>query len=269
MNKSQMSLNSITVKSANFQELVELAAKHEIGGIAPWRDLLDGISLSKARVKLDNEGLRVSSLCRGGMFTAPDEASRQAAIEDNKSAIEQAAALGAETLVLVCGPVINGDVGGSQRMIFDGISAITDTARDAGVRLSIEPLHPMMASSRSAITLISQSLQMVRELNCASVGICVDAYHVWWDPDLSQWLREAGQAIQAFHVSDWVTPIMGELSSRGLMGDGCINLKGMREDIYSAGYSGLTEVEILSDYWWSMPPAELVPVLVERFEEHV
>lgn len=269
MDKSSMSLNSITIKSATFRELVELAASHQIGGIAPWRDLLENISLSDARQLIDKEGLRVSSLCRGGMFTAREKQLREVAIDDNKIAIEQAAALGAETLILVCGPVIDGDVQGSQQMIKDGIGEIVEFADQHGVRLSIEPLHPMMASSRSAITLMSQTLQILDEIGHPGLGVCVDAYHVWWDPELSSALIAAGNAIQAFHVSDWVTPIVGELSSRGLMGDGCIDLRGMREGIYSAGFSGLTEVEILSDALWQIDPVELVPVLVDRFEKHV
>lgn len=269
MNLEMMSLNSITIKRASFTELVHLAESHGIRGIAPWRDLFDDFPIEKASSLVQASGLRVSSLCRGGMFTAPDQVGRDAAIADNRRAIEQAAALGAETLVLVCGPVIERDVLGSQQMVVDGIAAILDYAEAHDVRLSIEPLHPMMASSRSTITLLSQTRRILEELRHPLLGVCLDAYHVWWDPMFTEEIVLLGPLIQDFHVSDWVTPIQGELSSRGLMGDGCIDLRTMREHVYAQGYNGLTEVEILSDDWWAVDPAEFVPIIAQRFVEYV
>ena len=265
MNVEQMSLNSITVDSLGFEDLIRLCISHEIRAIAPWRHLFDKIELSRAKALIDLEGLHVSGLCRGGLFTAPTADGRARAIDDNLRAVEQAAILEADTLVLVCGPVIDGDVKGSQQMVIDGISAIAPVAMAAGVRLSIEPLHPMMASSRSVITLLDQALSIASQFDPACVGVCVDAYHVWWDPRLEDLLQECRGLIQAFHVSDWVTPIQGEMSSRGLMGDGCIDLKDMRESVYQTGYTGYTEVEILSDHWWKVDPEVFARMIVERF----
>ena len=269
MNRELLSINSITVDSMTFTDLVAACVDFGIRSIAPWRHLFEDFDVTKARALIEREGLHVSGLCRGGMFTAEESAERAKAIDDNRRAIDQAAELGADTLVLVCGPVVNKDVLGSERMIVDGIAAIEPYARERGVRLSIEPLHPMMAAGRSAITLLSQALRIAEQFDETSLGVCIDAYHVWWHPALMMDVRSSAGRIQAFHVSDWVTPIQGELSSRGLMGDGCIDLRAMREAVYDTGYRGFTEVEILSDHWWQVDPREFIAAIVERFERVV
>jgi sugar phosphate isomerase/epimerase len=221
---------------------------------------------------LADAGLALSSLCRGGMFTAPTPEGRQRAIDDNLRAIDEAAALGAPVLVMVCGPAIGGDVAGSAQMVEDGIAAILPHARDCGIRLGIEPLHPMMAADRSVITRVADAVRLVEHLNASeSLGVVVDAYHVWWDLELPQSLASVGGAgILGFHVSDWVTPLTGAVTSgRAMMGDGSVDLPALGAAVAKAGYAGPVEVEVLSDQWWQRPPHEVLDVVMERFAAYV
>lgn len=266
MDRSQLSLNAITVKSLPILDAIAAAAQHGIGGIAPWRDQLVDLGVDRVAQLIKDADLHVTSLCRGGMFTAPDRIGREAAIADNRAAIEEAAALGADCLVLVCGPVVNKDVAGSWQMIQDGIAAVVDDAAAAGVQLAIEPLHPMMAADRSVVCRLGDALDLADVLGPA-VGVIVDAYHVWWDIALAESLRRARPRIAGVHVSDWVSPLSGGLTSgRGMMGDGVIDLRGLVAGCRAAGYSGLVEVEILSNQWWATSPELTMRTLIDRFE---
>ena len=266
MDRSQLSLNTITVRGLSIQEAVRAAAEHGLGGIAPWRDQLTDLSSHRVARMISDADLRVTSLCRGGMFTAPDAAGRAAAIDENRVAIEEAAVLGADCLVLVCGPVVDKDVAGSWRMVQDGISALIGDAAAAGVRLAIEPLHPMLAADRSVVCRLGDALDLADAID-PSVGVIVDAYHVWWDITLQDNLRRAGDRICGVHVSDWVSPLTGGLlSGRGMVGDGVIDLRGLVADCRAAGYEGLIEVEILSDQWWATAADVTVATVVDRFE---
>jgi sugar phosphate isomerase/epimerase len=267
VDRTQLSLNAITLKTLNIQQVIAAAEQHGLGGIAPWRDQLVDLGVDKVATLIRNAGLQVTSLCRGGMFTAADAAGRARAIADNRLAIEQAAILGARSLVLVCGPVVAKDVAGSWEMVRDGIAAIVDDAAAAGVRLAIEPLHPMMAADRSVVCRLGDALDLADSLGPA-VGVIVDAYHVWWDITLADSVRRAGSRIAGVHVSDWVSPLTGGLmSGRGMIGDGVINLRALVAGCRAAGYTGLVEVEILSDQWWSTPPELTLTTLIDRFEQ--
>ena len=202
------------------------------------------------------------------MFTAPTAAARTRAVDDNRRAIEQAADLGALCLVLVCGPVVDRDVAGSFGMVRDGIAQLVDEARAAGVRLGIEPLHPMLAADRSVVTTIADAAALAGDLAAPDVvGVVVDAYHVWWDRHLGQDLAAARVDVLGLHVSDWVTPLTGGLASgRGMMGDGVIDLPGL---VSTVPWDGPVEVEVLSDELWSRPPGEVLDLAVERFASHV
>ncbi|MGS0684490.1 sugar phosphate isomerase/epimerase family protein [Nakamurella sp. GG22] len=266
MDRSQLSLNTITVRSLPIDRVITVAQEHGLGGVAPWRHQLEDGGAERVAKLVRDAGLRVSSLCRGGMFTAPDAAGRAKAIEDNRRAINEAATLGAECLVLVCGPVVDKDVQGSWGMVADGIAAVIGDAVDAGVELAIEPLHPMMAADRSVVCRLAEALDLA-DAGGPGIGVVVDAYHVWWDITLSESIRRAGSRITGVHVSDWVSPLTGGLlSGRGMIGDGVIDLTAMVTHCQSAGYSGLVEVEILSDQWWAADPDVTVATLIERFE---
>jgi sugar phosphate isomerase/epimerase len=271
MDLLRLSLNSMTVPSLSLDKLIDACLARGIGAIAPWRQLLEEPGVEVASRWIADAGLRMSSLCRGGMFTAPGQAARTLALEDNRRAVEEAAALGADVLVLVCGPVVDKDVTGSYSMVRDGIGALLETARAAGVTLGVEPLHPMMAADRSVITRIDDALNLIAELgDDPALAVIVDAYHVWWDHQLPDQLARAGGRIRGLHVSDWVTPLSGALASgRGMMGDGCIDLPGLCESVGGCGYSGPIEVEILSDHWWNQSATEVLDLVVERFRTRV
>ena len=266
MDRTELSLNTITVRSLPIDRVIELAESHGLGGIAPWRHQLADAGVEHVAKLARAAGLRVSSLCRGGMFTAPDAGGRAAAVQENRRAIDEAAALGADCLVLVCGPVVGKDVPGSWQMVADGIAAVADEASAAGVRLAIEPLHPMMAADRSVVCRLDDALDLAEDTG-PGVGVIVDAYHVWWDVTLADAIRRAGSRIAGVHVSDWVSPLTGGLlAGRGMIGDGTIDLTGLVSRCRSAGYSGLVEVEILSDRWWAADPELTLTTLIDRFE---
>ena len=261
MDLAECSLNSITARSAGLDDLIGLAGQHGFGGIGLWRDLLDGVDLTAASERIADAGLRVTSVCRGGMFPQPDEPSRRRAFDDNRVAIDQANALRADCLVLVCGPT-HSTLADARARVRDGIAALVPYAREAGVRLAIEPFHPMLAASRSVITSIGEANGLVEALDDDVVGIAADAYHLWWDVALTEQIRRAGSSIFSVQLADWVTPIQGELSSRGMPGEGCVDMAAFVGECRAAGYRGLVEVEVLSDDWWAKPTAVAVRAAV-------
>jgi sugar phosphate isomerase/epimerase len=233
---ARLSLNLITVDHWSLPEAVERCARAGIGTVAPWRHQLDGDSERVIR----EAGLGVSSLCRGGFFTAPG------ADEDNRRAVEEAAGLGAPVLVLVCGPPLDRDLATARATIAAGIERLLPFAVDHGVRLGIEPLHPMMIGERSAIVTLGEALALARRFDAEHVGVVVDAYHVFWDPQLEHHLAGAGGLIAGHHVCDWLVPTPDLLAGRGLMGDGIIDLPHLRALIEAAGYDGPIEVEVIN-----------------------
>ena len=249
---ARLSLNLITVDHWSLAEAAERCAAAGIGWVAPWRHQL---TPDAPRV-LQDTGLRVSSLCRGGFFTAPG------ADADNRRAVEQAAELGAPVLVLVCGPPDGKDLGAARAAIAAGIERLLPFAADHGVRLGIEPLHPMMVGERSAIVTLGEALALARLLG---VGVIVDAYHVFWDPRLEAELAGAHGLIAGHHVSDWLVPTTDVLAGRGLMGDGIIDLPGLRGLIEAAGYDGPIEVEVINPALASIPGDELLADIKARF----
>src|SRR5680860_610363 len=255
MDLSRISLNSITVRSLTLCELIDACASRGITAVAPWRDLLLEPGVDQAARWLADAGMAVSSLCRGGMFTSMEERERRLAVEDNMRAIEEAATLGAGSLILVCGPVVGKDVAGSYSMVRDGIGSVLEMASQMGVTLAIEPLHPMMAADRSVIARVDDAVRLIAELeDHPRLAIAVDAYHVWWDLGHQDALSRGAGRISALQVSDWVTPITGGLTSgRRMLGNGVIDLPSLAADVSRAGYSGPVEVEILSDHWWAQP----------------
>lgn len=265
-----MSLNTATVREQwSLAQCIDGCARHGIGGIAPWRDKLSDCGVENAARLIRDAGLAVSGLCRGGMFPAADGAGRAAALEDNKRAVDEAAALGAACLILVVGglPGSSKDIAGARSQVRDGIAAMLDYARSADMPLAIEPLHPMYAADRACVNTLAQANDLCAELG-DGVGVAVDAYHVWWDPKLKEEIERAGAAgtILAFHVCDWLVPTADLLLDRGMMGDGVIDLPEMRDWVEAAGFDGQVEVEIFSAAnWWKRDPDEVLATCVERF----
>jgi sugar phosphate isomerase/epimerase len=262
MELSDCSLNSITVKGASLDRVTQLAETAGFGGVAFWRDVLDDVDLRAGADMLQRAGLRVTSVCRGGMFPQPDERARRRRFDDNLKAVDQAHALHADCLVLVCGAAY-ADLAGARKQVRDGIAELEPYARQAGVRLAIEPFHPMMAATRSVITSLREANDLVDAVGSDIVGIAIDSYHVWWDYTLSDEIIRAGESLFSVQLADWITPIHGELSSRGMPGEGCIDMAGFIAQCRSAGYRGLVEVEVLSDHWWAQPASTVVQAAVD------
>ena len=258
----KLSLNTATVREQwNLAQAIEGCARHGIRGIAPWRDKLADMGVKQAASAIRANGLTVTGLCRGGFFTAKDWK------DDNRRAIEEAHAIGAQCLVLVVGGLPQGsrDLAGARQCVAEGIAAILPEARQAGVPLAIEPLHPMQAPDRACVNTLEQALDLCDALG-EGVGVAVDVYHVWWDPKLEAQIRRAGKArLLAYHICDWLVPTRDTLNDRGMMGDGVIDLPRIRGWMQDAGYGGMHEVEIFSTLdWWRRDADEVLRVCKER-----
>jgi sugar phosphate isomerase/epimerase len=256
---ARLSLNLITVDHWELPEAVERCAAAGIGIVAPWRHQLAKTGVAQSARAIREAGLAVSSLCRGGFFTAPG------ADDDNRRAVEQAAELEAPVLVLVCGPPAGRDLQAARAAIAAGVERLLPYAADHGVRLAIEPLHPMMIGERSAIVTLGEALALARSLDSPYAGVAVDAYHVFWDPELEPLLAAAHGLIAAHHVCDWLVPTPDLLAGRGLMGEGIIDLPRLRALIEAAGYRGPIEVEVINPALADVPGDELLADIKTRF----
>jgi sugar phosphate isomerase/epimerase len=265
-----LSLNTATVDPLwSLRECIDGCVRHGLGAIAPWRHKLTDWDVRAAAQAIADAGLIVSDLCRGGMFPAVDTAGRQAAIDDNRRAIDEAVTLGARCLVLVVGGLPPGskDIAGARQQVRDGITAVLEHARAARMPLAIEPLHPMYAAERACVNTLAQANDLCDELG-DGLGVAVDVYHVWWDPNLEAEIRRAGAArrLLAFHVCDWLVPTRHLFLDRGMMGDGVIDIRRIRGWMEDAGYDGTCEVEIFSaENWWKRDPDEVLRVCIDRY----
>jgi sugar phosphate isomerase/epimerase len=263
---SLLSINSMTVKPWSLAELVDGCARAGISAISPWRDIVQACGLERAAQLIRAHGMTVTGLCRGGMFPAADAAGRRAALDDNQRAVDEAAAIGAQCLILVVGGLPKGsrDIVDARRQVRDALATLLPYARRAQVPLAIEPLHPMFAADRACVNTLAQANDLCDELG-EGVGVAIDTYHVWWDPDLKRQIARAGANILAYHVNDWLVPTTDLLLDRGMMGDGVIDLRAIRAIVENAGYRGHCEVEILSaENWWKRDPDEVLRVCIER-----
>lgn len=267
---SRLCLHTITTKAWDIEEAMVKYQAAGIGGITVWRQALAGRNIRKIGEQLRERNLEVVSLCRGGFFPARTEMDRAAAIEDNRLAIREAAELRAPMIVLVCGAVPGQSLADSRSQIAEGIAAVLPLAEEHGIRLAIEPLHPMYADDRSAINTMASANAVCDLLDHPLVGIAADVYHIWWDPDLAEQIRLTGEKnrLFAFHLCDWLTPTTDLLNDRGLMGEGCIDLPGIRAMVEKAGFTGWNEVEIFSNRWWAVDPDEYLARIVQAYREH-
>jgi sugar phosphate isomerase/epimerase len=264
-----LSINQATTRAQwSLEQAIAGYARRDVRGIAVWRDKLAECGVPRAASALKAAGMTVTGLCRGGMFPAVDKVGRQAAIDDNKRTIDEAAAIGAQCVILVVGglPFGSKDIAGARSQVQDGIAAILPYARAAKVPLAIEPLHPMYAADRACVNTMAQANDLCDALGDDGLGIAVDVYHLWWDPNLEKEIRRAGKKrILAFHMCDWLVPTTDLLLDRGMMGDGVIDIRKIRGWVEDVGYDGFAEVEIFSaNNWWKRDPDEVVRVCVER-----
>jgi sugar phosphate isomerase/epimerase len=269
--RSLLAINSATVKSWTLEQLVEGCARAGIGAIAPWRDVVQAVGIDKAGRLIREAGLTVSCYCRAGLFPAADDAGRRAALEDNRRAVDEAAAIGARCLVLIAGGLPKGskDLAGAHRQVHDGLAALLPHARAAGMPLAIEPLHPMYAADRACVNTLAHTNELCDELG-DGVGVAVDVYHVWWDPDLPRQIARAGPRILTYHVCDWLVPTKDLLLDRGMPGDGVIDLRAIRAMVEATGYAGHIDVEIFSENdWWKRDPSEVLRICLDRHQSVV
>jgi sugar phosphate isomerase/epimerase len=260
--RSRLSINQATTETSSTEDLLDACAQSGIRYVAPWRHKYVDGDVRRTSRALDERGIRASSLCRGGFFTAtrpPEEASI-----DNRRAVEEAAELGAPVLVLVCGPVTSSGVAAALDAITRGVEELLPHAIDHDVVLAVEPFHPMFAAERSAIVRLDQAVDLVTKLDHPNLGIAVDTYHVWWDPDLPQALQRAVTKTVSVHVADWLVPTQSLLQGRGLPGDGIIDLDNILEVLTRGGYKGPVEVEVLNNDVWSRPASEVVSDVQQR-----
>jgi sugar phosphate isomerase/epimerase len=260
----RLSFNQITANHLSLEQVVEECVAAGIGWIGPWRHKLDSRSADLIRAA----GLRVSSLCRGGFFPAASDSERCEREADNRRAVEEAAELGTDVLVLVCGGAADGRLEPARRMVAEGIERLAPHAAEHGVKLGIEPLHPMMVAERSVIVTLGQALELAEGFDPQLVGVVVDAYHVWWDPQLERELERASGGIVGYHVSDWLVPTPDLLAGRGMMGDGVIELRRLRALVEAAGYDGPIEVEVINSALATVPGDELIARVTERYLDH-
>lgn len=268
----RLSMNQATLKHVPLGPALDLLRDAGYRSVGLWRDRVHEVGLGEAAQRLGDSGLRLSTLCRGGFFTAVDGPERRAAVDDNRRAIEETASLAAAgapgsaaVLVLVAGGLPQGstDLRGARERVREAIAELEPDARAAGVTLAIEPLHPMYASDRAVVSTLAQALDLAAPFDAAAVGVAVDAFHLWWDPDLDAQIARAGAAgrIATYQVCDWSTPLPADvLLGRRYPGDGVIDLGAMTAAVEATGYRGDIEVEIFNQDVWDAPP-ELV---VER-----
>ncbi len=262
---ARLSLNQATTKYWSLAEAVDGCVRAGIGAIGLWRDRVAEVGLAQAHAVVRRAGLHVSSLCRGGFVTAGP-----AALADNLRAIEEAAELEADVLVLVCGGLPPGsrDLPGARQRVADALARLAPRAHELGVRLGIEPLHPMFCADRSVVSSLGQALDLAEPFPSPVVGVVVDTYHVWWDPSLHPELARAGERIAAFQVCDWVLPLPADmLLGRGHLGEGYIDFRPIAAAVHAAGYRGYIEVEIFNERVWSAPGEATVARVCETFAE--
>ncbi|MET9589632.1 sugar phosphate isomerase/epimerase family protein [Streptomyces sp. NPDC006516] len=270
---SRLSINQETVRQLSLPELVEGCAKAGIGSVGLWRAPVQEYGVERAGQLMREAGLAVTSLCRGGFLTAADPAGRARALDDNRAAVDEAAGVNTDTLVLVSGGLPEGDkdLYGARERIADALAELAPYAAERGIRLAIEPLHPMFASDRCVVSTLSQALDLAERFPAEQVGVVVDAYHIWWDDQAPAQIARAGAGgrIHSFQLADWITPLpAGVLVGRGQLGDGCVDFRAMRAQVEATGFGGPIEVEIFNEELWARDGAEVIGEVAARYLEH-
>jgi sugar phosphate isomerase/epimerase len=268
----RLSLNQRTTARWSLREALDGAVAAGLPSVGLWREPVAEVGLDLARGWVRDAGLRVSSLCRGGFFTASDPAERAAAHADNLAAIDEAAALGAPTLVLVPGglPAGDRDLAGARARAVEAIAALAPYARERAVVLGVEPMNPIYAADRGVVSTLAQALDIAERFPPEEVGVVVDTFHLWWEPGVHEQVARAGGRIVSYQVCDWITPLPADaLLARGMVGDGHVDFAAFTRAVAGAGYSGDIEVEIFNADVWAAPGADVVATLSRRYVELV
>ena len=266
---NRLSINQLTTRDRwSLPEAVDGYARAGVGAMAVWWEKLREIGAERAARAIRDAGMTVSGYCVGGMMTARDPADRRRRLDDNRRMVDEAAAIGSSCLVAIGGGLDAGDrdLDTARRRALDGFAELLPRVRDAGIVLALEPLHPMLCATRSVLCTLRQANDWCDALGGGpEIGIAVDTYNVWWDPELDSQIERAAGRIAAYHVSDWLPDTRDLRFDRGMPGDGVIDLRRFAERVTAAGYRGYHEVEILSSRWWREDPDAVVATVVERF----
>ena len=271
---SRLALHTVTTKPWSVDTAIEKYAAAGVRGISIWRDTIEGrdeAGLFAVRRHMADAGVTPVSLVRGGFFASADAEVRTAALEENRRAIREAESLGLPLIVLVCGADPAQPLAASREQITEALQILAPEAQTAGVRLAVEPLHPMYADTRSAVSTLGQANDICRDVNHSAVAVAVDVYHLWWDPDLEREITRCGENgwLAAFHVCDWKVPTADMLLDRGLMGEGCIDIPRIRSWVESAGFTGMIEVEIFSESYWAQNQDDFLRQIVNAYRDYV
>jgi sugar phosphate isomerase/epimerase len=268
---SRFSINQMTVKQLSLPELTEACVRLGVPGVGLWREPVQAYGVEATAALVRDAGLAVTTLCRGGFLTAVDPDRRAEALADNRAAIDEAVTLGTDTLVLVSGglPAGSKDLPAARERIADALGELAPYAGERGIRLAIEPLHPMFASDRCVVSTLDQALELAERFPAEQVGVVVDTYHIWWDDRAPAAVARAAERIFSFQLADWTTPLpAGVLNGRGQIGDGAVDMRAWRERVDKAGYTGPIEVELFNDDLWERDGVELLTEVAERYVEH-
>ncbi|MFD7699486.1 sugar phosphate isomerase/epimerase family protein [Streptomyces caelestis] len=270
---ARFSINQMTVKQLSLPDLVDACRELGVPGVGLWREPVQAYGVEAAAKLVRDAGLAVTTLCRGGFLTAIDPGERAAALADNRRAVDEAATLGTDTLVLVSGglPAGSKDLRGARERIADALAELGPYAEQHGVRLAIEPLHPMFASDRCVVSTLTQALDIAERFPAHQVGVTVDTYHIWWDDRAPAQITRAGAQgrIHTFQLADWTTPLPeGVLNGRGQIGDGAVDMREWKGHVEAAGYTGPIEVELFNDALWARDGREVLAETAARFVEH-
>lgn len=265
---SKLCIHTITTKPWRLEEALDNYTAKGVKGISVWRDAIEEMGAKKAGDLLAAYPIEAVSYVRGGFFPSTSKAERLEAIAHNRQLLEEAAAIRAPLLVLVVGSSPDQPLETSRQQIREGIEAIAPFARSVRVKLAIEPLHPMYAHSRSAVNTLRQANDMAIAIGDDFVGVAIDVYHVWWEEYLEQEIARCGnhKKIFAYHICDFKSPLEDFLNDRGLMGEGCINLKQIGAWVKKAGFDGFHEVEIFSNRYWKMDQHQFLDKIIDSYK---
>ncbi|MCP8709212.1 sugar phosphate isomerase/epimerase family protein [Streptomyces sp. AC04842] len=271
---TRFSINQMTVKQLTLPDLVTACRDFRIPAVGLWREPVQEYGVEAAAKLVRDAGLAVTTLCRGGFLTAVDADERAAALADNRRAVDEAASLGTDTLVLVSGGLPPGtkDLRAARERIADALTELAPYAEDHGVKLAIEPLHPMFASDRCVVSTLTQALDLAERFPAHQVGVTVDTYHIWWDDTAPEAIARAGaqNRIHTFQLADWITPLPeGVLNGRGQIGHGAIDMREWQGYVEAAGYTGSIEVELFNEELWARDGRELLAETARRWAENV
>lgn len=267
----RIAIHTITNRSWSLGECVEAYSAAGVGAISVWRESFETIGLGEAAKIIKGSGLAVPSLVRGGFMVHTSEADRARAADDNKRCVGEAAAIGAEMIVIVPGSQPDVPLDEGRAMVRDALGPMAEHAASAGVKLALEPLHPMYAGDRSCVNTLTQAREICESINQPNVGVAVDVFHVWWDDRLEREITLLGdqQRLFAFHICDFKPDMNNILTDRGLMGEGCINIPAIRAMMESASFAGMIEVEVLSERHWKRDQNAYLREIIAACVAHV